>query len=114
VIATTFNGATHFSIIWAVSLAIITLLEWSSLDRNPVRQEIFSPFIERTMTVAVEEAPTPDREGFGEQQETPDAMLRYDVEFHFNGPLFLACFFIPIIIFNGVAILWKRLRGQSP
>ena len=109
----TFNGAAHFSIIWAVSLAVITLLEWSSLDRNPVRQEILSPFIERTMTVTVEEAPVPDMDVFSDQQEAPDAVLRYDVEFHFDGPLFLACIFIPILIFNGVAILWNRLRGQS-
>ncbi len=111
--STALNGANHFSIIWAVSLAVLTLLEWSSLDRNPVQQEILSPFIERTMTVAVEEAPAPDMDSFNEQQDGPDALLRYEVEFHFNGPLFLACFFTPILIFHGVAILWNRVRGKS-
>ena len=106
-----FQRATHFSIIWGVSLAVITVLEWNSLDRNPVRQEIFSPFIERTMTVEVEESPAPLREDTVLQLEEPDAALNYQVSFHFNGPLFIACFFIPILLFHGLGALWGRLRG---
>jgi len=107
---TLFHRATHFSIIWGVSLAVITVLEWNSLDRNPVQQEIFSPFIERTMTVEVEEPDAQASNGNPSQQQEPDATLNYQVSFHFNGPLFLACFFTPILVFHGLGALWGRLR----
>ena len=35
-----FNGATHMSIVWGVTLAILTLLEWNSLDRDPMRKRV--------------------------------------------------------------------------
>ena len=121
---TNFNVATHFSIVWGVTLAVISLLEWNTLDRDPVRQEILSPFIERTIAVTVEvtvietpyaiengAAPTDVISSLTEREESPDAVLRYDVEFHFNGPLFLACFFGPILVFHGVRLLWERMRG---
>jgi hypothetical protein len=114
---TVFNRATHFSIVWGISLAVITILEWNSLDRNPVRQEIFSPFIERTMTVEVADTPTSEFGDIASPQAAPDpdadadAVLNYEVSFHFNGPLFIACFFVPVLIFHGLAALWNRLRG---
>jgi hypothetical protein len=109
-----YNRATHFSIVWAVTLAIITLVEWHSLDRDPVRQEIFSPFIARTMAVSVEESPAAAGESAGPiaQAESADAVLRYDVEISFNGPLFLACFFTPMLLFHGIGALWNRYRGS--
>lgn len=110
---TVFNRATHFSIIWGVSLAVITVLEWNSLDRNPVRQEIFSPFIERTMKVEVADTPAPEFGDIVSAPADPDAVLNYEVSFHFNGPLFIACFFVPVMIFHGLQALWNRLRGRS-
>tara|TARA_R110001599_G_C12277354_1_gene663197 strand:+ start:40865 stop:41203 length:339 start_codon:yes stop_codon:yes gene_type:complete len=109
---TIFNRATHFSIIWGVCLAVITVLEWNSLDRNPVKQEILSPFIQRTMTVEVAEAPGLDTDDFATQQVEPNAVLNYQVSFHFNGPLFIAVFFVPILIFHCLAALWNRLRRK--
>jgi hypothetical protein len=109
-----YNRATHFSIVWAVTLAVITLVEWHGLDRDPVKQEIFSPFIERTIAVSVEESAAPAGESAGTfaQEESADAVLRYDVEISFNGPLFLACFFAPILLFQGLGMLWNRYRGR--
>lgn len=107
---TAFSRATHFSIVWGVSLAVITVLEWNSLDRNPVSQEILSPFIERTIKVEVAAAPVPDIGGSVSPQAEPDAALNYEVSFHFNGLLFLACFFVPVLIFHGLEALWNNLR----
>lgn len=105
-----FTSFAHFSVVWGVTLAVITLIEWHSLDRDPVRQEIFSPFIERHIAVTVLEAPTSG--GFPLEIVDPDAdaELRYDVQFHFNGPLFLAAFFTPILIFSGAGMLAERLK----
>ncbi len=106
-----FNSATHFSIVWGVTLAVITLLEWHSLDRDPVRQEIISPFIERTMTVTVANETRPaERTILPGNEESPDAKLNYEVEFNFKGPLFLACFFLPVFLFHSLAMLWHRIR----
>ncbi len=107
-----FGGATHMSIVWGVTLAILTLLEWNSLDRDPMRKQILSPFIERDITVQVDgEAYT----GPGDQGLSPpggagdDRGISYHVEFSFNGPLFMACFFAPVLVFHGVAWLLVRL-----
>lgn len=109
---TAFNRATHFSIVWGVSLAVITILEWNSLDRNPVKQEIFSPFIERTMKVEVANAPARETGDILSTPADPDAVLNYEVSFGFNGPLFVACFFVPVLIFHGLGALWNRLREK--
>ena len=107
-----YNRATHFGIVWGITLAVITLVEWRSLDRDPVEQQILSPFIERTVAVSVEEADAPpgDSTEADAERESPDAALRYGVEIGFNGPLFLAYFFTPVLIFQGVGMLWQRLR----
>ena len=107
-----YNRAAHFGIVWGITLAVITLVEWRSLDRDPVKQEILSPFIERTMAVSVEEADAPPLEstGAGDTAESPDAVLRYDVQIAFNGPLFLAYFFGPVVVFHGIGMLWQRYR----
>jgi len=107
-----YNRATHFGIVWGITLAVITLAEWHSLGRDPVKQEILSPFIERTIAVSVDEADAPpgDSTGTGDSAQSPDAALRYDVQIGFNGPLFLACFFTPILVFLGIGMLWDRFR----
>lgn len=109
-----FSRATHLSIIWGVALAVMTLIEWHSLDRDPVKQEIFSPFIERTIdvTLANPQRPAEDPPRPGDAGHSPDAALRYEVELAFNGPLFLACFFVPVLIFHGTGLAWRRLRGS--
>jgi hypothetical protein len=113
------SGATHLSIVWGIALAIMTIIEWNSLDRDPLNHQILSPFIQRDVTVSVEpqatvarEADIPELEYLGVEAESPDAVLRYDVALDFNGPLFLACFFVPVAIFHGVGILWRRVRGR--
>jgi len=107
-----YNRATHFGIVWGITLAVITLVEWNSLDRDPVKQEILSPFIERTMAVSVAGAGAPpaDSTGTGDSAQSPDAALRYDVQIAFNGPLFLAYFFTPIVVLQGIRMLWNRFR----
>lgn len=108
-----FSRATHISIAWGIALAVITLIEWRSLDRNPIEQQIFSPFIERDIRVsqaaplsgAEREIPSDDQ---GDQN--PLNSLRYEVQFHFNGPLFLAYFFGPVLIVHGLGLLLSRLR----
>ena len=107
-----YNRATHFGIVWGISLAVITLVEWHSLDRDPVKQQILSPFIERTMAVSVDEADAPpvNSTGTGDSAQSPDAVLRYDVQIGFNGPLFLACFFTPVLVFQVIGMVWDRFR----
>jgi hypothetical protein len=109
-----YSRATHFSIVWGIALAVMTLVEWHSLDRDPVKQEILSPFIQRTIDVTVSNPvpPVERAEGMAEAENSPDAALRYDVELKFNGPLFLACFFIPVLIFHGIGLLWRRLHSS--
>lgn len=105
-----YNRATHFSIVWGVTLAVLTLLEWHSLDRDPVRHEIISPFIERTLSVSLENGPAADEPVLIEPDASQDAVLRYDVDIKFNGPLFLACFFGPVLVFQGIGLLWNHYR----
>lgn len=67
------------------------------------------------MAVEVADTPTSAFGDIASPQATPDpdadAVLNYEVSFHFNGPLFIACFFVPVLIFHGLAALWSRLRG---
>lgn len=107
-----FNSAAHFSVVWGVTLAVVTLVEWHSLDRDPVRQEIFSPFIERHISVTVDEAQAPvEPDTAGSNPDAgANAALNYEVEFNFNGPLFLAAFFVPVLIIQGAGTLVTRFR----
>ena len=65
------------------------------------------------MTVQVADAAGPEIPDIASEQADPDAVLNYEVSFFFNGPLFIACFFIPVLIFHGLAALWNLLRGKS-
>ena len=110
-----FNRATHFSIVWAVTLAVITLVEWHSLDRDPLEQQIFSPFIQRDITVSLSEPSPMDELSFSDDslpQSAPGGALQYEVEFHFNGLLFLAYFFVPVLTFHGIGLLAARIRRR--
>jgi hypothetical protein len=103
------------SIVWGVTLAILTLLEWNSLDRDPMRKQILSPFIERDIAVQVDGEAYTDPGGQGLSppgSAGDDRGISYHVEFSFNGPLFMACFFTPVLVFHGVAWLLARLRDR--
>ena len=106
-----FNFATHLSIVWGVTLAVMTLIEWNSLEREPLRQEVFLPFIERDIRLM---APAGELDALdaGAQPGGSGMDLRYEVELGFNGPLFLACFFIPVGLFHGAGWLLSRLKTQ--
>lgn len=107
------NRATHFSIVWAVVLAVLTLVEWRSLDRDPMSEQIFLPFIEREITVSRTDSNATQQLGtdggnFPEHKRRRN--LQTDIKIDFNGPLFLAYFFGPILIFHAVDRLLARLR----
>lgn len=113
------SGATHLSVVWGIALAIMTIIEWNSLDRDPLNHQIISPFIQRDIKASVQ----PQAPGLVENEipgldippteaESADAVLQYEVSLDFNGPLFLFCFFVPVAIFQGLGMLWRRLRGS--
>jgi hypothetical protein len=109
-----FNKATHFSIVWGVTLAVLTLLEWRSLDRDPLGHQILTPFIEREVTV--HQLPRQDGQLLDFSDEAPPeaaSKTQYEVEFHFNGPLFLLCFFGPVLAFQGLGWLARRYGSAS-
>ena len=107
-----FNRGTHFSIVWGVTLAVLTLLEWNSLERDPLREEILLPFIQREVSVAVIAGGAPVEPG-APAGEQADGTLQYEVEFHFNGPLFLAYFFGPVLAFQGIGWLAARVMARN-
>ncbi len=108
-----FNPAVHLSIAWGVTLAMVTMVEWNSLDRDPMRQQILTPFIQRDVVMAAGEA-----KAVGEFYSNADersspaaaAPVQYTVKFRFDGPLFLACFFLPVLVFHGFG--WLISRGK--
>lgn len=107
-----YSIAARLSIVWAVTLSILTIIEWRQLDRDPLEREILSPFIERQITVHVgQSAYTADefKKSTASSPEQADK-ARFEVEFHFNGPLFLLCFFAPVAAFHGVSGLLHRWR----
>ncbi|RLA55636.1 MAG: hypothetical protein DRR04_14640 [Gammaproteobacteria bacterium] len=96
-----------------MALAVITLVEWNSLSRDPVGQEILLPFITRDISVNVMEADPSDPLDFdtlsaGDGGATKG--LQYEVEFLFNGPLFLAYFFGPVLVLQGIGLLVGRIK----
>ncbi len=103
--------ATHLSIAWAVALAVITLVEWNSLDRDPIGQQLFLPFITREISVNVMEEGASDPLDFSTASDDAAAGgLQYEVEFFFNGPLFLAYFFGPVLFIHGIGLLAARIK----
>ena len=107
-----YGGARHLSIVWAVTLAIVTLVEWRQLDRDPLNREILSPFIEREVSVHVGNSrmTLDEFDGRDAGPARNPTETTYEVQFHFNGPLFLITFFGPVAAFYGFALLWGRLR----
>lgn len=103
---------THLSIVWGVTLAVLTIIEWRSLDRDPVGQQIMLPFIEREISVAPVTAAGDTPVTALDPSSALDGPVRYEVEFHFNGPLFLTSFFVPVLIFHGGGWLLSRARRR--
>jgi hypothetical protein len=99
---------THLSLVWGVTLAVLTIIEWRSLDRDPIGQQVFLPFIEREISVLPATISGNAPEASRDAASMLDGPVRYEVEFHFNGPLFLACFFVPVMVFHGGAWLLAR------
>jgi hypothetical protein len=99
------NRATHFSVVWAATLVIVTMLEWSGLDREPLKEQILSPFIERAIVTVPVPQPLGDI-----PDNSSEASYQREVSFHFKGPLFLACFFGPVLVFHGVVFVLSRFR----
>ncbi len=112
-----FSRATHLSIVWGIALAFFTLIEWNGLDRDPMGQQIMLPYIKRDISVNVIALPAADgRAGVEDLElppEDPDAGLQYEVDIRFDGPLFLACFFLPVGLFQLVGLLARRW-GSRP
>ena len=109
----TLNRATHFSIVWALVLAVLTIVEWRSLDRDPMSEQIFLPFIEREIELSTTDANTTTQLGMtaGDlPRENVRRNLQTHVQIAFNGPLFLAYFFGPILIFHAIGLLSRQLR----
>ena len=110
------NRATHLSIVWAVVLAVLTLVEWRSLDRDPMSEQIFLPFIERKITLSRAKQITSKQLGqtAGSVSEAnAQRNLQTNVEIKFNGPLFLTYFFVPILTFHTIGLLYARFRRAS-
>lgn len=108
-----FNRATHFSIVWAVMLAVLTLVEWRMLDRNPMSEQIFLPFIDRRVTLSTIDAETASELAITEGEQPGTSLpgpVTTDVQIDFNGPLFLFYFFGPILLFHLISLLLARLR----
>jgi len=111
-----FSRATHLSIIWGVTLAILTVMEWRNLDRDPLGHQVMMPFIERDISMSLQtDTSDPSAKFAGNEPSEAQAgdQLRYEVEFGFNGPLFLACFFGPVLAFQGIGLLAARARSKS-
>lgn len=112
---THFKPVTHLSIVWGVALVFMTLVEWRGLDRDPLGQEILSPFISRQVALNVSESRPLTELDFEEPEqfgEEADSGLEYAVDIKFNGPLFLACFFGPVLVIHGIGLIAARLRGS--
>jgi hypothetical protein len=104
--------ASRFSLVWAAVLTVITMLEWGGLDREPLKEQILSPFIERTITLQPRGASQPGDVQVNNAPQPPDtgAPLEYHVDFGFNGPLFALYMFAPIVVIHGIGLLAGKLR----
>jgi hypothetical protein len=107
--STPIKYTSHFSIIWAVSLSILTLMEWRNLDRNPMQDQILLPYIEREIQLQAGGQTTP----LEQPSQAEKKPLQYEVKIGFNGPLFLAYFFGPILLFEGLSRLFGALRRRK-
>ncbi len=96
------NVTNNMSIAWGMVLALVTILDWNSIERNPLEEEIFTPFISREVTVLTLDT---------DDVSVPGSQIpyQYNVELKFNGPLFLLYFFGP----PAVLFLIGRVIGRA-
>jgi hypothetical protein len=109
----TLNRATHLSIVWGVTLAVLTIVEWRSLDRDPMSEQIFLPFIERQIEFSKTDANAleqPGTTGSDVPNRGGSRNPQTHVQIDFNGPLFLAYFFGPVLVFHAIGLLVRKLR----
>ena len=96
----------HMSIVWGIVLALITILDWNSLEKDPLNEQILTPFITREVSVVFGGG-----ESGGELPVSYDPpQLHYQVDLSFDGVQFLAYFFGPIVLFYLVALGIERRR----
>jgi hypothetical protein len=95
-----FSRARHLSIVWVITLAIVTTVEWRSLEREPLKPELMLPFIERQVSISA----APEAGG----------TLTQTVEIGFNGPLFLLYCFGPVLGLYAISWIARRVgRGRG-
>lgn len=99
------NTSTSVSLVWGITLAFLTLMDWNTLQNNPVSEDILTPFINRHITVS-----TASGEAAPLETPAPQEQLQYQVELKFNGPLFLLCFFGPPLAFHGLSRLSRTSK----
>ena len=104
--------AKHFSVVWAITLAVLTTIEWRGLDRDPVGQPLMLPFIEREVTVSLDAQPL-GGDTFDSERTQQAGGPRTEVMIHFNGPLFLLCFFGPVALFYGIGWAGAYFQRRS-
>lgn len=101
------NTSTSVSLVWGITLAFLTLMDWNTLKNNPVSEDILTPFINRHITVTTAPSGSEIPSHSGREGNRQDG-LQYQVELKFNGPLFLLCFFGPPLAFHGLSRLSKK------
>ncbi len=103
------NVTNNLSIAWGMVLALVTILDWRSVERNPLEAEIFTPFISRqvTMSLLSPEQRQLSIDSIDGEQGPP---VQYNVELSFNGPLFLLYFFGPVA---GLFIVGKLIGNRN-
>lgn len=115
----TVSRATHFSVVWGITLAFLTILDWNSLGRDPANEQILLPFISReislTSTPNITKNTEVDELDFGSTQSNTNnpKPLQYNVDIKFNGPYFLACFFIPVLAFQLIGFVLRSGRKDE-
>jgi hypothetical protein len=107
-----FSLATHLSIVWAITLAVLTTIEWRSLDREPLKETVFLPFIQREILLSRAPGAVP-APSLPDSDTIERGVLQTEVNIHFNGPLFLLSFFGPVLIFQGIAWTGGRLFSRQ-
>jgi hypothetical protein len=107
------NRATHFSIVWVVTLAVLTTVEWRSLSREPLKDTIMLPFIERQVSLEIGAGARAGEPPDDDDDSAPPTRSTTTVNIGFNGPLFLLCCFGPVLIFHGIGWVAGRVGAAA-
>lgn len=96
-----FSTIKSLCIVWGVMLAFITIMDWNTLEKNPIDEEILTPFITREITLVATDNQYDSELSMQERKVEP----QYQVEIGFDGIKFLMYFFGPILIIYSVGQL---------